>query len=244
MAVTIERFDRQGGWTPPWIRHEHLGRYEWACTLIGGCRVIDAACGTGYGAQMMAQRGAVRVDGFDVSAEAVRQARSSYPETDILRFAVADVTRLPVPDDSYDAYVCFETIEHVGDDHALLTEAARVLRPGGKLICSTPNRDLLDPGTSIDDRPFNPFHVREYTPGEFDSLLREHFQTVSRFGQTCYGRRYGKLLDAVGRSLPRLAVRMHQVRKLCGIPWESRQKHYPAEITDDRVPEVLIAVVT
>lgn len=244
MAVTIERFSERGGWTPPWIRHEHIGRYEWACTLIGSCRVIDAACGTGYGSKMMIDHGALRVDGFDVSPEAVEEARAAHGQKEELRFTVADITRLPVADHSYDAYVCFETIEHVDDDHALLAEAARVLKPGGKLICSTPNRDLLDPGTSIHDRPFNPFHVREYTLEEFESLLRTHFHTVNYLGQTYYDRRYGKALGAVGKGLPGLAVRLHQMRKLCSIPWENHEKHYPAEIADGRVPEVLIAVVT
>ncbi len=244
MAVTIERFSQQAGWSPPWIRHEHIGRYQWACTLIDGCRVIDAACGTGYGSKMMIDAGALAVDAFDVSTEAVEEAKAVQGETETLRFATADVTKLPVDDHSCDAYVSFETIEHVDDDHALLAEAARVLKPGGKFICSTPNRNLLDPGTSIDDRPFNPFHVREYTPEEFEALLLTHFANVEYLGQSYYTDRYGKLLGTVGRTLPGLAVKLHQMRKLCGIPWENQRKHYPETIAEGRVPEVLVAVVT
>jgi len=61
----------------------------------------------------------------------------------------------------------------------VLAEVARVLKPGGRFVCSTPNRRLLDPGTRITDRPFNPFHMREYTHADLDALLREFFASIT-----------------------------------------------------------------
>ena len=244
MTVSIERFEMNGSWVPPWISHQHISRYEWASRLVNGCKVIDAACGSGYGAKMLADGGAIRVEAFDLSVEAVAESRDVYGETENLHFHVAEVTHLPIPDHTYDVYVSFETIEHVQDDHALLAEAVRVLKPGGKFVCSTPNRNLLNPGTSIHSRPFNPYHIREYSTQEFQSSLQTHFHQVQCFGQSFYAPWYCKMLRNLGKISPSIGVRLHQLRKLCGIPWEDRKKDYPCEMEDSLAPEMLIALST
>jgi SAM-dependent methyltransferase len=244
MASVEERFSPQGLLVPPWVRAQHIERYRWASSLVAGLRVIDAACGAGYGSKMLADAGAERVDGFDVAAAAVRGAREAYGTTARLRFDVADATRLPVPDHAYDLYVSFETIEHVEDDRALLAEAARVLKPGGKFVCSTPNRSLLDPGRTIADAPFNPHHVREYVQEEFDALLRTGFRHVEYLGQSQYSGQYVKWLGVIGERFPMAAVRLHQLRKLCSVPWQRASRCIPAEIEPAAEPEVLIAVAT
>lgn len=230
-------------WLPPWVRYQHVTRYEWLVDFIKGREVIEAACGTGYGSRIMIEGGARRVDSFDLSAEAISRARTEHPLAG-LSFEVGDVTALPVPDHSYDVYVSLETIEHVIDDRALLCEVTRVLRAGGRFICSTPNRVLTNPGTSIDDRPFNPHHVREYSAAEFESLMKEYFKDVQLYYQTSYGRRYSGLLGSLGRRLPWLGFRAHQMRKVAGMAWETPQRHYPRIAPADGIPEVLIAVCT
>ena len=205
--------------------------------------VIDAACGDGYGAEMLAGGGAERVDGFNLSVEAIRAARKR-DDTGRLYFEVADVRQLPVADQAYDVYVSLKTIEHVADEHVFLREACRVLKPYGRFICSTPNRVLTNPGTSISDRPFNRYHEREYTLGEFESLLRPYFSTTTFCGQSCYGARYARFLDWIGQKIPIMAVRLHQARKVLGIPWEKIKTHYPLALPAERQPEVLIAVCT
>ena len=158
MAVTAERFTFTQ-WLPPWVRYQHVTRYSWAGRFVDRMRVADAACGAGYGSEMLLREGrAAQVEGFDLSTDAVENARQQYAATEQLRFEVGDVTRLPVTDGVYDVCVSFETIEHVPNDVGVIAEAARILKPTGRFLCSTPNRDLFDPGTTLGDKPINPFH--------------------------------------------------------------------------------------
>jgi ubiquinone/menaquinone biosynthesis C-methylase UbiE len=230
-------------WAPPWVRREHLRRYKWACAFAGHRRIVDAACGSGYGAEMLAaEGGALRVDGFDLSADAVAEAKEKHNRRDSVRFAVADVRQLPVPDASYDLYTSFETIEHIADDRAYLQEVVRVLKVGGRFVCSSPNRELMHPGTTLDARPMNPFHVREYVFEEFHALLRDYFSTIEWFGQTYYPSLYCRGLATIGRRLPGLAVRLHQVQKLCTSTWRRPTFYDPRQPQAAKRPEILIAV--
>lgn len=240
MSIAVERVT-EGAWVPPWVRHQHLMRYRWARELTRGLRVIDAACGTGYGAPILLESGAVSVDGFDLSAEAVAEARKLYGRSGAT-FEVGDVTTLPVADASYEIYVSFETLEHVEADEAMLAEAARVLEPGGKLLCSTPNREVMNPGKTIGDGSFNPHHVREYSHTELRDLLERHFDRVEILGQTHFRNAYCRGLTRLGGIHPELGVKAHQVRKLAGIVWENEARHLPRPWADGWQPEVFVAV--
>jgi ubiquinone/menaquinone biosynthesis C-methylase UbiE len=225
----------------PWLQHEHTARYEWAASLSAGRTVADAACGTGYGSRRLREGGAARVDGFDLSAEAIAEARRLHAGPGV-RFDVADVTRLPSPERSYDLFFSFETIEHVSDDLALLREARRVLKPGGTFICSTPNRRVTNPGIPITGRPYNPFHLREYTQPELDALLRQVFPSVTFLGQSFHRHGYVRALNRIGMLWRMLAVRCHQCRKVLGVPWEKLDRHRPTPLPGKGEPEVLVAV--
>jgi len=243
MSLVVERLGANH-WVPPWIRHQHLTRYQWVATMARGCVVLDAACGNGYGAQMLSAAGAVAVDGFDLCVDAIREAQAIHRGAN-LRFAVGDVTRLDAPDHHYDLFVSLETIEHLVDDRAYLAEAVRVLRPAGKFICSTPNRAVTNPGIALCDRPFNPFHVREYTLAALDELLRGYFGKLEWYGQSNYRHGYARLLYRLGRIWPRMAVRVHQARKVLTMPWETAERHYPTRMALlNGEPEVLVAVCT
>lgn len=241
MGMVVERAGK-GMWLPPWNRYQHDARYHWAAERVQGCTVLDAACGTGYGAKRLMEHGACSVSGFDLSAEAIEEARSlnNWPG---VTFDVGDVDHLPVPSSSIDLYLSFETIEHLADDDAYLSEARRVLKTDGCLICSTPNRNLTNPGTTINDKPYNPFHLREYSRDELNECLRPHFSQVEFFGQSLYSSAYASLLCRIARIHPRPAVRVHQVCKTLGIPWENAKRHWPVPLQDiSGEPEIWIAV--
>ena len=111
---------------------------------------------------------------FDVDSAAIAKAAANIDDKRV-RFEVADGTRLPLADASADVYVALETIEHVLDAAGFIREACRVLRPGGIVICSTPNRLMTNPGAGPAAKPNNPFHVREYSVDELSSMLSTEF---------------------------------------------------------------------
>ena len=169
MAFQRERLQADA-FVPSWVRHEHHARYAFASGYCGGKAVVDCACGDGAGSAVFAGAGAASVRAFDASEETIAGARARAEGSNV-HFAVAPAGRLPLQDACADVYVCLETIEHVEDDKALLSEAARVLKPDGIFLCSTPNRIVTNPGMSAGDKPWNRFHVREYSRGEFAGLL-------------------------------------------------------------------------
>ncbi|MEI6900342.1 MAG: class I SAM-dependent methyltransferase, partial [Bacteroidota bacterium] len=88
-------------------------------------------------------------------------------------------SKMPFDDNSFDAVISFQVIEHIVEDRNYLSEIHRVLKTGGTLIITTPNRtNRLKPG----QKPFNPFHVREYAPGEFEEVLKSSFKEAKVLG--------------------------------------------------------------
>lgn len=227
---------------PPWTRHEHLERYEFAAGLVSDQVVVDGACGTGYGSEMLANAGARRVFGFDVCAEAVQLAGRRHEHARV-GFAVADVGRLPLPAASVDVFVSFETIEHLPDDRPFLREVCRVLRPAGRFVCSTPNRTVTNPGRSLHDPSFNPHHVREYSLPEYQELLGRSFTRVECFGQNLKRAALVRRLDALGRrGLTMAIVRARQILKLPLLLLDRKPWHRVRELPADYEPEFVIAV--
>lgn len=169
-----ERFDpaTMGG---ELVEAEHLCRYLWVAALAEGARVLDAGCGTGYGTAILAGAGARSVVGVDRAEPALAAARAAHPG---LRYERGDLAALPVPDDAVDLAVCFEAIEHVDDQPAVLDELVRVLAPGGVLAISSPNRDTYVPG--------NPFHTHEYLPEELREALAARLAHVRLLRQRNY----------------------------------------------------------
>ena len=173
MPEELERFDpaAQGGR----IAYEHLHRYALCREHVGGRRVLDLACGTGYGSAILADVAAA-VTGVDISATAIASARIAHARSN-LTFRVADCFNLPFDDGSFDVVVANEMIEHVADHDALLHEVRRILLPGGLLLVSTPNKPVYNRFKSP-----NLFHVSEMTLPEFEALLERHFRHVCLTG--------------------------------------------------------------
>lgn len=153
----------------PAIMAEHWARYRRAAPLVRGL-TLDIACGAGYGSDLLAAEGAdrgVKVIGGDIALEAVQYSQQHYQRPN-LRFAQMDIRRLPFTDASVDTVVSFETLEHVVEGDRFLREVARVLRPEGQLILSTP---LGGPSG-------NPHHHAYYQRGTFEAYLRQFFREV------------------------------------------------------------------
>ena len=161
------------------LRLEHLHRYAWVLPLVAGKDVLDLASGEGYGSQMMAQAGARSVVGVDLSPEAVLHAQRSYADVDGLRFITGDAAKVPLRDGVVDLVVSFETLEHHDRHEEMMREVHRVLRPGGLLVISSPNRPVYG---ALNARR-NEFHVKELDMDEFLDLLARHFDRVGIFGQ-------------------------------------------------------------
>jgi O-antigen biosynthesis protein len=166
----VERFDPEQ-LRDSLLEAEHYLRYHWAAGVATDRDVLDAGCGTGYGTRILAQGGARRCLGVDISEDAVARARELEPDERV-EFMLGDVTELPLEPESFDLVTCFETIEHVteGDQERTVSELARVLRPDGLLLISSPNRGEYPPG--------NPHHLHELTSGELHDLLSRHFADV------------------------------------------------------------------
>ncbi len=152
----------------------HWARYRFAAQYVENQVVVDAACGTGYGSHHLSEQGnAVRVLGFDLSPEAIDYAEKKHAGPRIT-YQTADARALPLADESVDVVVSFETLEHVVDGERLIAEFARILKPEGRLIVSTPNAWPLTVA---------PFHVREYDRQSFLDVLVPHCADVQLWNQ-------------------------------------------------------------
>lgn len=175
LEFTGERF------TPECVReiwYEHFHRYALAARWCDGKRTLDAACGEGYGSALLAKSGAT-VDAVDISEQVVTHARQRYENVEQLKFHVADCTQLPFADDVFDRVVSFETLEHLSTHDELLAEFKRVLKPGGFLVLSSPDKAVYSEGQGTE----NEYHVRELYREELEALLARHFPASRLLGQ-------------------------------------------------------------
>jgi len=170
----------------PWLEeaaigYEHLHRYAYATQFVQKKKVLDLACGEGYGSCVLAKT-AEFVVGIDIEERAIKHARNKYIKQN-LDFKVGSITEIPISGEHlFDVAVCFEALEHVEDHQKLLSEVKRLLTPQGVFIVSTPNKTVY----SDEPQYNNPFHVRELYFDEFKELFEKHFKNVRFFGQRIY----------------------------------------------------------
>lgn len=175
-----ERLGEEGGVSAlDWLAHQ--SRYLFAAARADGRRVLDLACGTGYGSAILARHGAREVTGIDLSESALEEGRRLFAHPRV-HFLQGDAFDPPVSG-LFDLVVSFETIEHVPAPERLLDVLAGLVTPSGTLICSTPNRAVSNPGTTKLDPPQNPHHLVELDRREFIGELRARFDDVRVYGQ-------------------------------------------------------------
>lgn len=178
-----------------WFRR-HEAAYLALLPYCADATVLEAGCGEGYGAGLIATV-ARRVIALDYDEPTTEHVARRYPGVAV---ACANLVCLPLADASVDVVANFQVIEHLWDQAGFLAECRRVLRPGGRLLVTTPNRLTFTPDS---DTPLNPFHTRELAPSELDGLLREAGFTVETLHGLHHGerlreldRRHGLIIDA------------------------------------------------
>jgi len=187
-------------------RHEVVYR-----RLAGRCAgrdVLEAGCGEGYGADLIAGV-ARRVIGLDYDEATVAHVRARYPRVDMRH---GNLAQLPLPDGSVDVVVNFQVIEHLWDQPQFVAECLRVLRPAGLLLMSTPNRVTFSPGR---DTPINPFHTRELNAGELTELLETAGFALDAMQGVFHGRGLVELDAKHGGSI----IEAQVARALADAPW-------------------------
>jgi SAM-dependent methyltransferase len=154
---------------------EHIARYAFAARFAKEKRVLDAGCGTGYGAEDLARAGA-QVVAVDVAAAWPAAGGQGPAPYCCASYCQASVEAMPFRDGSFDLVAAFEVIEHLRNWRAFLREARRVLAPQGLLLVSTPNRVYY--AESREREGPNPYHVHEFDFEEFQAELRAVFPAV------------------------------------------------------------------
>jgi len=181
--------------------------------------VLEAGCGEGYGADLLA-RDAKLVLGLDYDATTANHVAKAYPAVRVTR---ANLAALPVRSSTVDVLANFQVIEHLWDQDGFLRECLRVLRPGSRLLITTPNRITFSPGR---DTPLNPFHTRELAPAELDTLLREAGFDVEFLAGLRHGPRLCELDAAFGGSLIEAQVEV----AVSGAPWSAELRAAVASV--------------
>lgn len=174
LSFTGERYTPE---TEGNIYLEHMHRYLMVRDLVSGKDVLDIASGEGFGSYFMAGH-AASVVGVDIDQMSVEHASARYRLPN-LAFRVGSCDDIPLADNSVDVVVSYETIEHHDAHERMMLEVRRVLRPGGVIVISSPEKHAYTdvPGTR------NPYHVKELYRAEFDALMRAHFRHVVLYGQ-------------------------------------------------------------
>jgi SAM-dependent methyltransferase len=161
------------------IFHAHLSRYWWARAQAEGADVLDCACGKGYGTYLLACV-AQSALGIDLNTASLDEAGRSFQRPN-LAYRPHDVLRLPDLGRRFDLITAFEIIEHLAEPETdrFLSGLAACLRPGGRLLLSTPNHTVVRRSGSVVPE----YHINNFTPGRLRRTLRRHFGSVRLLGQ-------------------------------------------------------------
>jgi SAM-dependent methyltransferase len=218
-----------------WFRRHEAVYRALAPRCVGGM-VLEAGCGEGYGADLLAAAGA-RVVALDLDGATTAHVARRYPRVAVAR---ANLVALPVSDGACTAVVSLQVLEHLWDQELFLRECARVLAPAGELLLSTPNRLTFSPGS-----PRNPFHTRELTAAELAGLLAGAGFPRVRIAGVHHGPRLRALDARYGGSLADAQV----AAALTGHSWSDGLRRDVASVTcadfvlDDREVDASLDLV-
>ncbi len=173
--INPERFDTREEYLL-YLRHRFAYEYAKSCTRPTD-EAIEVGSGEGYGTSLLSEA-AARVVGLDIDRATVEHASAKYA-SDKVRFELYDGNTIPFPDNTFNLAVSFQVIEHIRDDTGHVAQIHRILKPGGVLVLTTPNRNYrLLPG----QKPWNRFHIREYDPEQLAATLHKIFPDAQVLG--------------------------------------------------------------
>ena len=179
MSKHIERIvPETNAWTA--YHANHLHRYEFALRYLGDAsRVLDAACGVGYGSAFLAQHSSADVLGVDISESALAVANEQFARARV-HFVQDNVETLSKVQGRYTHVVSFETIEHLQEPQLFLSRVRSILELSGTLLLSTPNASVTSSEGTVDSE----FHEREFRATEFVTVVEKAgFEVADLFGQ-------------------------------------------------------------
>lgn len=158
---------------------DHVTRYWWASQFADGKTVLDCACGSGYGSYILSKK-AKSVTAVDLDPKSLKQAGETFSASN-LAFQVFDILKLSELQRRFDLITAFEVIEHIPPHTTdlFLAQLAKALNPGGRLLLSTPNHDVVTKSGSFVPE----FHINNFKPGELKGALKKHFSQVTMLGQ-------------------------------------------------------------
>lgn len=210
-TVTLDDERAVPGLSDPGNLRSHLARYRFVQQWVQPHHhVLETACGAGYGTQMLARRGKW-VLGVDYSPMAIAHARAHYPASN-LAFTLMDCQTLGLRDRSFDIVISLEVFEHLAQWQCYLRECARVLRSGGLLLLSTPNRATWDIHMGSIAQEYE-FHINMVELADLQKALQRDFSICAIYGQRRRGSRLYGALRAVDILNLRLRLFSHQRRQ-------------------------------
>lgn len=157
---------------------EHQQRYEFFNSFYSGKKVLDSACGSGYGSYHISNFGASSVLGIDISETSISLSKKKYKNSN-LEFRETDCSDLRILKEKFDVIVSFETLEHLTDPRLFIKSASEILNPGGFFICSTPNKTRLSGAGHI-----NKYHLNELNYADFYKAMTDYFDINACYHQT------------------------------------------------------------
>lgn len=199
----------------PWTG-EHIHRYKESAKYISeGDVVLDIACGSGYGADILSRTENTTIYAGDIDNDSVNACKKEWDFNKRLHFEVMDATCLRFGNAFFDVIISLETIEHLTGYREMVAEFGRIVKPGGVIIISTPNIKISSP----DGKIVNPFHVHEFTYEELADLLKTEFSEVKIYGQKYT--RYNTAGHLTGKQGAEMLLLARGIRK---IPYKTRNR--------------------
>lgn len=203
---------------------DHLQRYKFFEPYYKNKKVLDAACGAGYGSQIILDFGAQEVVGIDIDKKIILKNKHLYPSVCFYELNCLDIDKL---NKQFDTIVSFETIEHLDDIDTFFQKVDSVLSDNGYFICSTPNVNRFSKYLPNTNNKNNPYHIHELTFDEFVQLTGKYFhiEKIYHQSETVEFMRYLKLasdLHQLRREFESsISMRIENFfRKLIGSPFQ------------------------